>query len=174
MFPEDGTINPPRTPDYYRDLGVSKEANPAAIRQAFKRLALATHPDKKRGELHDAADFRKVREAYECLSDPRKRASYDRDYLYVKHTWAKYHHRAQKEQRRREEELYARKMDEEQRKAIQAAWMRRVDRIREGYRRLRERREAIRAEFLRRQQFEDMRCRNELGDQGQASQNISK
>ncbi|KAI0450039.1 DnaJ-domain-containing protein [Xylaria acuta] len=100
MVTMDEAVDPPSTPDYYRDLGVSQTANAAAIREAFTKLALATHPDKNVGKTNGAADFRKVHEAYEFLSDPEKRASYDRTYLRVQRAWARYYER-QKEQSRR-------------------------------------------------------------------------
>ncbi|KAI8953106.1 DnaJ domain-containing protein [Xylaria longipes] len=84
-------IDPPSTPDYYRDLGVTQTASLEAIRQAFKQLALATHPDKNLGESNDAAGFRKAHEAYMFLSDPQKRANYDVFYLVLQRQWAEYY-----------------------------------------------------------------------------------
>ncbi len=59
--------------DYYQILGVSKNATQAEIKQAYRRLALKYHPD--RGG--DSERFKKINEAYQVLSDPQKRATYD-------------------------------------------------------------------------------------------------
>ncbi|KAJ8126593.1 hypothetical protein O1611_g7046 [Lasiodiplodia mahajangana] len=138
----DNTIDPPKIPDYYRDLGVSQIANPRAIRQAFKKLALATHPDKKAGESTDAASFRKVREAYEYLSDPEKRARYDRIYFDVQDEWERYFHRLE-EQNRREQERAARETEAEERRAAEAERLRKIEETR------REAEEKARREKLR-------------------------
>ncbi|KAF1972656.1 heat shock protein DnaJ, partial [Bimuria novae-zelandiae CBS 107.79] len=59
--------------NYYKDLGVSPEADSATIKRAYRELVLRHHPDKQ----GDAASFRKVHEAYEVLRDPGKRQWYD-------------------------------------------------------------------------------------------------
>src|SRR5919202_1194319 len=63
--------------DYYELLGVSRDADDAAIKKAFRKLARELHPD-----VSDAADaearFREVTEAYEVLSNSETRALYDR------------------------------------------------------------------------------------------------
>lgn len=62
--------------DYYDVLGVSRDATPRAIKEAFRRLTLQTHPD--RSNAPDAEErYRRVTEAYGVLSDPDKRARYD-------------------------------------------------------------------------------------------------
>lgn len=63
--------------DYYDVLGVSRDADTAEIKRAFRRLAMKYHPDRNR---EDGAEerFKEVNEAYEVLSDPDRRASYDR------------------------------------------------------------------------------------------------
>jgi DnaJ-class molecular chaperone len=60
--------------DYYKILGVNKDASEDEIKKAFRRLAHAHHPDKKGG---DEAKFKEVNEAYSVLSDKKKRAQYD-------------------------------------------------------------------------------------------------
>lgn len=63
--------------DYYEILGVSRTASAEEIKRAFRRLAMQYHPDRNRD--HGAeAKFKEVNEAYEVLSDPDKRAAYDR------------------------------------------------------------------------------------------------
>ncbi|KAL1800756.1 hypothetical protein ACET3X_001098 [Alternaria dauci] len=64
--------------DYYADLGLELGASTAAIRKAFQDLARKHHPDKS--GVADAAVFRRVREAFEKLSDSEYRAQYDRSY----------------------------------------------------------------------------------------------
>jgi curved DNA-binding protein CbpA len=64
--------------DYYADLGLELGASAGAIRKAFQDLAKKHHPDKS--GIADATVFRRVREAFEKLSDPEYRAQYDRSY----------------------------------------------------------------------------------------------
>jgi molecular chaperone DnaJ len=61
--------------DYYRILGVSRDASPDEIKRAFRRLARRHHPDVS-GES-DGTRFREILEAYETLSDERQRRAYD-------------------------------------------------------------------------------------------------
>ncbi|MEX0919119.1 MAG: DnaJ C-terminal domain-containing protein [Parcubacteria group bacterium] len=61
--------------DYYKILGVEKNASEEEIKKAFRKLAHAYHPDKKGG---DEARFKEASEAYAVLSDKKKRAEYDR------------------------------------------------------------------------------------------------
>ncbi|MBI5370384.1 molecular chaperone DnaJ [Candidatus Uhrbacteria bacterium] len=60
--------------DYYALLGVSKSASAEEIKQAFRKLAHKYHPDKAGG---DEAKFKEINEAYQVLSDPKKRTQYD-------------------------------------------------------------------------------------------------
>jgi len=60
--------------DYYKVLGVSKEANSDEIKKAFRKLSLKYHPDKPEG---DTAKFQQINEAYTTLSDPEKKKQYD-------------------------------------------------------------------------------------------------
>lgn len=64
--------------NYYDILGVSREASPEEIKRAFRRLARDTHPDANPDDPAAEGRFREVAEAYEVLSDPDKRARYDR------------------------------------------------------------------------------------------------
>jgi len=61
--------------DYYQILGVPRDASKEEIKKAFRKLALQYHPDKGGG---DEAKFKEINEAYEVLSDDKKRAYYDR------------------------------------------------------------------------------------------------
>jgi len=62
--------------DYYAILGVAPDAEPAAIKQAYRRLARKYHPDVSK-EADAEAQFKALGEAYEVLKDPSKRQSYD-------------------------------------------------------------------------------------------------
>ncbi|ROQ93259.1 DnaJ domain-containing protein [Desulfosoma caldarium] len=64
--------------DYYAILGVSPKASPEEIKRAFRKLALETHPDRNPGDRQAEERFKKINEAYGVLSDPQKRAEYDR------------------------------------------------------------------------------------------------
>ncbi|KAI0429687.1 hypothetical protein F5Y09DRAFT_254384 [Xylaria sp. FL1042] len=63
--------------DYYKILGVTKDADDAAIKKAYRKLAIIHHPDKNRDDEGAAERFKDIGEAYETLSDPQKRARYD-------------------------------------------------------------------------------------------------
>jgi molecular chaperone DnaJ len=64
--------------DYYEILGVSKSANEAEIKKAYRKLALKYHPDKNPDDKGAEAKFKEAAEAYEILSNQEKRARYDR------------------------------------------------------------------------------------------------
>ena len=65
--------------DYYEILGVSQKASDDQIRDAYKKLAKAYHPDKHQGDDFFAEKFKSLQEAYAVLSDPESRKDYDTD-----------------------------------------------------------------------------------------------
>jgi len=65
--------------DYYKTLGVSRDANADDIKKAFRRLALCYHPDHNPNNIEEAEKkFKEINEAYEVLGDDNKRREYDR------------------------------------------------------------------------------------------------
>lgn len=60
--------------DYYKILGVSRDASESEIKKSFRKKALECHPDKNNG---DDTLFKELNESYETLSDPQKREAYD-------------------------------------------------------------------------------------------------
>lgn len=63
--------------DYYKILGVSKNASQEEIKKAYRKLALQYHPDKNKGNKSAEEKFKKINEAYAVLSDKEKRQQYD-------------------------------------------------------------------------------------------------
>lgn len=64
--------------DYYEVLGLDKSAEAAAIKKAYRKLALKYHPDRNPDDKEAEEKFKEAAEAYEVLSDEQKRARYDR------------------------------------------------------------------------------------------------
>lgn len=64
--------------DFYQILGVSREADPATIKKAYRKMAMKYHPDQNPGDKEAEEKFKEAARAYEVLSDPDKRARYDR------------------------------------------------------------------------------------------------
>ena len=63
--------------DYYAILGVDKNADGEAIKKQYRKLARELHPDKTKGDKTLEERFKAVSEAYDILSDDKKRAEYD-------------------------------------------------------------------------------------------------
>lgn len=67
--------------DHYTTLGLTADATPEQIKEAYRRLAMKYHPDRSNGDAAKAewmgAKFKYIKEVYECLSDPERRAHYD-------------------------------------------------------------------------------------------------
>lgn len=63
--------------DFYATLGVSKDADQAAIKKAYRKLARTHHPDQNPGDAKAEAKFKEIAEAYAVLSDAEERKQYD-------------------------------------------------------------------------------------------------
>lgn len=64
--------------DLYQILGVSRDATPAELKSAYRKLALKYHPDQNQGDADAEERFKQISGAYQILSDPDKRSNYDR------------------------------------------------------------------------------------------------
>lgn len=65
------------TNDFYERLGIKKDASEAEIKKTYRRLARKYHPDLNPGDKAAEKKFKEINEAYEVLSDPKKRSEYD-------------------------------------------------------------------------------------------------
>lgn len=63
--------------DYYKTLGVERNATPEEIKKSYRKLAMKHHPDRNPGNKQAEEKFKLINEAYEVLSDKEKRARYD-------------------------------------------------------------------------------------------------
>ncbi len=64
--------------DFYHTLGVPRNASDADIKTAYRKLAMAHHPDRNNGSKEAEEKFKAITEAYDVLRDPDKRSLYDR------------------------------------------------------------------------------------------------
>ncbi|MDD2487344.1 MAG: J domain-containing protein [Candidatus Gracilibacteria bacterium] len=64
--------------NYYDILGIPKDANAEDIKKAYRKKAMESHPDRHGGDKEKEAQFKKINEAYQTLSDAQKKAHYDR------------------------------------------------------------------------------------------------
>ena len=71
-------MNPMAKRDPYEVLGVDRKATPEEVKKAYRKLAIKYHPDKNPGDKVAEEKFKEAAEAYEILSDPEKKAKYDR------------------------------------------------------------------------------------------------
>ncbi|HEY6978353.1 MAG TPA: DnaJ domain-containing protein [Chitinophagaceae bacterium] len=69
--------------DYYTVLGVRPAASPEEIKRSYRRLALKYHPDKNPGDVLAEATFKEIAEAYDILSNAKKREEYHYQYFYT-------------------------------------------------------------------------------------------
>src|SRR3981081_3436623 len=65
-------------PDYYKILGVGKNASEAEIKKAYRKLAREHHPDRNQGNKRAEERFKEISQAHDVLSDSEKRKAYDR------------------------------------------------------------------------------------------------
>src|SRR5258707_15588558 len=63
--------------DYYTVLGVNRDASDEDIKKSYRKLAMKFHPDRNPDDKGSEEKFKEAKEAYEILTDPKKRAAYD-------------------------------------------------------------------------------------------------
>ena len=63
--------------DYYETLGIAKNCSEGDLKKSYRRMAMKFHPDRNPDDAEATVKFKEVKEAYEILSDPQKRAAYD-------------------------------------------------------------------------------------------------
>ena len=68
----------PEKRDYYEVLGVARDADAVLIKKSYKKIALKNHPDRNPDDESAVERFKEAAEAFEVLSNPDKRARYDR------------------------------------------------------------------------------------------------
>jgi molecular chaperone DnaJ len=68
----------PGRPDYYKTLGVGKNATDEEIKKSYRKLARQYHPDRNPGDKKAEGRFKEISQAHDVLSDPEKRKAYDR------------------------------------------------------------------------------------------------
>ncbi|MHA1569575.1 MAG: DnaJ domain-containing protein, partial [Alphaproteobacteria bacterium] len=64
--------------DFYDLLGVDRGADEAALKKAYRKLAMQYHPDRNPDDKSAELKFKEISEAYDVLKDSQKRAAYDR------------------------------------------------------------------------------------------------
>lgn len=64
--------------DYYELLGINRNADESEIKKAYRKLAMKYHPDRNSNDKESEEKFKEIQRAYAVLSDPQKRATYDR------------------------------------------------------------------------------------------------
>lgn len=69
--------------DFYKVLGVSKDAKPEDIKKAFRKIARDNHPDQHPGDKAAEQRFKEASEAHDVLSDPEKRKEYDQQRMFA-------------------------------------------------------------------------------------------
>src|SRR5947209_8938267 len=69
----------PDRPDYYKILGVGKNASDEEIKKAYRKLARQYHPDRNAGDKQAEERFKEISQAHDILGDPDKRKAFDRN-----------------------------------------------------------------------------------------------
>ena len=69
--------------DYYEILGVDRSVDDAALKKAYRRLAMKYHPDRNPDSAQAEASFKEAKEAYDVLSDGSKRSAYDLSLIHI-------------------------------------------------------------------------------------------